>query len=126
MLTKKHTNSSQKVFIIVLFLVALLGIASPVYAEIFQIDTSGLFDKDIVINSGDTTNVGIDTEGHAYITQSIADASLNCSMGIPDNGFIAANSYHPAIQLAAQDSNLDENAFIGGSGNFEIDVPDDK
>ncbi len=91
---------------------------------------------DVVINRTggvtDTTQVGVDGDAAAsmcYLTQTAAANYSGNPNGIPDNGLIAANAFHPAVQLAVNNTDNRNNAqkiTPTGSLTFTINVPDDK
>jgi LPXTG-site transpeptidase (sortase) family protein len=103
-------------------LAATVQFAMPLNADVIINRTGGVTD---------TTQVGIDGDAAAsmcYLTQTAATNYNGNPNGIPDNGFIAANAFHPAVQLAANNADNGNNArkiAPAGPLTFTIDVPDD-
>ena len=93
-----------------------------------QFDVSSAFNVDAVINRvgtvNDTTQDAIDVNGNVLVTQSYANAALPSSPnGIPDNGFFAANAFHPDIDLQYDNTNNGNNArLLQGTGGFNVAV----
>jgi len=134
---KPNSNRLFRIVITGAMLAGLIGSVlsvQDVHAAVFQLDLSSLFNADVAVNRNagvtDPSNDGIDTEGRAYFTQTAVEeicTSDGTPHGLPDNGFIAGNLYHPAIQLGVKNSDDGDNAFTGQgtSSTSVIDVPDD-
>lgn len=103
-------------------LLALAFIPGPAFAQtVMQVDLSGAFTGDYVRNTGDRADDVIDGSSNALLTASIAGSS---SFGLPDNGRFAANADHPAIELAATDTNAGFNGvLLRQNGSVSITVP---
>jgi hypothetical protein len=56
--------------------------------------------------------VAIDGEGNDYMTEAVAEANSDTGGGLPNDGFFAADSDHPDVQLAFSDSSSAPNSFI--------------
>ena len=87
-----------------LLVLALLSLSRLSFAQV-QVDLSTYFTGDYVRNSGDPTDTTIDASGFCLIT----DTAAGAGSGLPDNGRFAANAQHPAIQIAATDTNAGNN-----------------
>jgi len=118
-----------------LILLGLFFVFSPVltvYAELFQLDISSIFNADVVINGTDTTNTGLDGAGTAYYTQSAYEAACYPDpdpdpQGLADDGYYPSNAFHPNIQLGFSEDNDGDNAYVGQGINSNtgfIDIPD--
>jgi LPXTG-site transpeptidase (sortase) family protein len=87
---------------------------------------------DVVINrtggTTDNTQIGVDGDGgnnYCYLTQTAAANYNGNPNGIPDNGFIAANTFHPDVQLSVNNGNNGNNSYrFAATGSFNINVPD--
>ncbi|MFB2934284.1 hypothetical protein ACE1B6_03320 [Aerosakkonemataceae cyanobacterium BLCC-F154] len=83
---------------------------------------SSVFDKDVIINRNgtttDPTQDGLSVWNETLVTQTFATFKVGANgNGLPDNGFFAANSYHPAIQLGYSNSSDGNNAKILNTNN---------
>jgi hypothetical protein len=79
-------------------------------------DLSSVFKNDVIVNRNegvtDTTQSAIDSSGYALITQSFAKSRPLLAVGLPDDGFFAANLFHPDIQLSYNNNNDGNNARV--------------
>ncbi|BAY25930.1 hypothetical protein NIES2100_57400 [Calothrix sp. NIES-2100] len=97
-----------------------------------QFNVSSLFNADGIVNrsNGVTDSSQNALDGSTtLITQSYAtSAGGSNGNGLPDNGFFAANAYHPDIQLNYTNSNDGNNVRLLNSSNpsFTISVPQTK
>ncbi|MBF0339823.1 MAG: tandem-95 repeat protein [Magnetococcales bacterium] len=94
-----------------------------------QVSFAAVANADVVINGSDAIQDAADFHASQFITQSVADAyavSDGLSVGMNDNGFYAANSYHPGVQLLTTNTNDGNNVLrVGGVGSTFVDVTDD-
>ncbi|WOB45037.1 DUF4347 domain-containing protein [Thermoleptolyngbya oregonensis NK1-22] len=96
------------------------GILSPV-----QFNLSGVLNRDVIANTGDSIQDSIDNQTNVMITQSVATAIGGANgQGLPDNGFFAANAFRPNMQLAYSNTNNGNNVWFatanGQSMNFAV------
>jgi subtilase family serine protease len=89
--------------------------AIPAQAVTIQFDTTSIFNADVVVNNaGGTINSAgrtpLDLSDQALITNSAAAQLSPSGNGLPDNGFFAANSFHPDVQLSFSNSTSRPNA----------------
>lgn len=94
-----------------------------------QFDFTPAVNRDVIVNTGDTTQDPINSQGKNLVTQPVATAASGAQgKGLPANGFFPANSLHPDIQLPYRDTDNGNNAWVAptnGQG-VTVDVPDDK
>lgn len=94
-----------------------------------QFDFTPAVNRDVIANTGDTTQSPIDSQQRDLVTQPVATAAAGAQgKGLPANGFFPANSLHPDIQLPYRDTDNGNNAWVApanGQG-VTVDVPDDK
>jgi len=91
-------------------------------------DVSTVLNIDAIVNNAgtvDTTQTSIDLQNNALLTQAFAvgvgPATAN---GLPNDGFFAANTFHPDIQLAYRNSDDGNNArLLTSAGSFTFNVP---
>ena len=102
----------------------------------FDFDELMDFNADVVVNTADTgsgldeTQSSVDLNNvsggnNAFLTQSAAD-SLGPSgdaQGIPDDGFIPKNTFHPDVQLSVLNSSSGFNALRFGPDGFSDSFP---
>ena len=95
----------------------------------YHFDVSKVLNFDAIVNhtegQTDKTQSAIDDNNHALITQSFATLTLEKNgKGLPDNGFFAANSFHPDIQLSYNNNDNGNNAvLLKGTDQFTFAVP---
>ena len=105
--------------------------AIPAQAVTIQFNTTSIFNADVVvnnaggtINSAGRTPLDSSTSNQTLITNSAAaQLSPTSGNGLPDNGFFAANSFHPDVQLSFSNSTSRPNArraFSSTSFNFPV------
>ncbi|MBI3863002.1 MAG: putative Ig domain-containing protein, partial [Planctomycetia bacterium] len=104
-------------------------------AAVVQFDVSSVLNADVVVNRlngvTDTTQTSIDrhnnSENYSLLTQTAAVALKPAGAtanGLPDNGFISANAFHPDAQLAVSNANDGNNARVSDSAfDFTLNVP---
>ncbi|MEG4172284.1 DUF4347 domain-containing protein, partial [Microcoleus sp. S13_D1] len=100
-----------------------------VLAPAVQFNLTSVFDSDVISNYtggfSDSTQNGLSTLNQTLITQSFATfKNAATGNGLPDNGFFAANAYHPDVQLGYNNTNNGNNAKVittnGTSFNFAV------
>ena len=78
---------------------------SPSYQ---QFDLSSVFDSDVVINTGDSSQDVMDNN-YVFITDTYASSLSGNGNGLPDDGYFAANGYAPEVQLAYSEDEATDN-----------------
>lgn len=100
----------------------------PFY-EVVQLDLASILNSDVVVNTSgtglDTTQNSIDSSDYCLLTQSAAEFLLgSLGNGLPDDGFFAANNFHPDVQLVYSNTSDGLNAIrISGNATAELPVP---
>ena len=90
-------------------------------------NVSNTFNADGIVNRNngvtDTTQDGIDKSNSNLITQSFA-ATTAGGIGLPDNGWFAANNFHPEIQLQYRNTDNGNNIRLikTTTGSFDFQV----
>jgi hypothetical protein len=90
-------------------LLGLIAAAGPAQAAV-QIDMTGSFNADVIVNSKtppavDNSQSAIDNVSYSMATQKALDSSCSfAGKGLPNNGFFPATAQHPAVQLAYRNS----------------------
>jgi hypothetical protein len=101
-------------------LITLAAVPASAQAPV-QFNVTSTFTADVIVNTDpdpptpfDEDNDPIDDPGpggnFALLTQAAAVAACPTPVGLPDNGFFAANASHPDVQLAYNDANSGNNA----------------
>ncbi|MFN6449101.1 MAG: DUF4347 domain-containing protein [Nostoc sp. DedSLP05] len=100
-----------------------------ILAATVSFNVSSVFDSDVIVNRStgvtDTAQTAIDANNNALITQSFATFSNSTSgNGLPDNGFFAATSFNPDIQLNYRNTDNGNNARLikTSTGSFSFNV----
>jgi len=92
-----------------------------------QFNFTPAVNRDVIVNTGDTTQDPIDSQQNSLVTQPVATAAAGfAGKGLPANGFFPANSLHPDIQLPYRDTDNGNNAWVAptnGQG-VTVDIPD--
>ncbi|MCT7991379.1 Ig-like domain-containing protein [Laspinema olomoucense] len=100
-----------------------------VLSGVVQFDLTSVFDRDVIINNTggvtDPTQNGLSNSSETLVTQSFATLKAGANgNGLPDNGFFAANTYHPDLQLGYNNNNDGNNAKVltanGQSFTFSV------
>ncbi|WP_445632839.1 hypothetical protein NSTC745_04416 [Nostoc sp. DSM 114161] len=102
---------------------------ASILAPTVSFNVSSVFDADVLVNRTggvtDTTQTAIDLTSNALITQSFATfANSTSGNGLPDNGFFAATSFNPDIQLSYRNTDNGNNARLikTSTGTFTFSV----
>ncbi|BAY79100.1 hemolysin-type calcium-binding region (plasmid) [Nostoc linckia NIES-25] len=102
---------------------------APTPTVTVSFNVSSVFDTDVIVNRTagitDTTQTAIDLTNYALITQSFATfANSTSGNGLPDDGFFAATSFHPDIQLSYRNTDNGNNARLikTSTGSFTFNV----
>ena len=109
---------------------------------VVNIDFSGEFNRDIIVNNGGADNTGYvaqgisgdsvqdwtDPDNYLLMTQSVAtahnDGPVGSRDGLPDNGVIPANQAHPQVTLGYNNNNDGNNvAILEPRAQVDLDVP---
>ena len=119
--------------LLLVFLFGLILALTPTpttRAATIQFDVTPVLTADGILNySGtlDTTQSSIDATNHIFMTQSGAQnhpANPPDPDGLPDDGYFAANGFHPEVQLAYRNTDNGNNVrLVTGAGNFTFNVP---
>ena len=84
----------------------------------FSLDLSAELTHDCVLNTGDTTQDGMDAGSYVFVTDAIAGSNL------PNDGFVGGSDQHPPVQMNWSDSDDGNNCSImGGSDSITFAVP---
>ena len=98
------------------------------FNSVVQIDLSTMFNADVVVTEGDTTQDTLDQNDYAFPTQSVAERDDGDDpAGLPDDAFFPGDLEHPQVQLAWDNDEADDvdNAFqVTSDGSFSLNVPD--
>ena len=123
--TRSVTACTGRFFRSTLLLLTFLALAlaaGPAAAQQpVQFDVTSTFNADVIVNTDadpptpfDEDNDPIDDPGpggnFALLTQSAAAVGCPSPVGLPDNGFFAANADHPDVQLAYSNASSGNNA----------------
>lgn len=122
--------------------VAILASATATWATPigvpFDIDVTGLFNHDVIVNNGGRDHSGytaqgiygdsaqdqVDKASRIWMSQSVANAHTGgptgSRNGLPDDGFFAANAYHPDIHLSYNNNDDGPNALTSTASNFSF------
>ena len=92
-------------------------------SALVTLDVSSILNQDGIINRingvRDSTQASIDKTGNVLLTQTEAALSVSTPRGLPDDGYFAANAYHPNIQLPYRNSDNGNNVrVLSGSSSF--------
>jgi hypothetical protein len=92
---------------------------SPVYTSTnpLQVDLSCIFNADTVASSSASGQsypplLSMDGSGYDYMSETVAAANGDTNAGLPDDGFYAAGSGHPDVQLAFRDTSVGPNSVL--------------
>jgi Ca2+-binding RTX toxin-like protein/methionine-rich copper-binding protein CopC len=106
-----------------------------VLAPPVQFNLTSVFDRDVITNyTGGVTDTTQDPVGYSapitginidtLVTQSFATFKVGANgNGLPDNGFFAANAYHPDVQLGYNNTNNGNNAKVLTTNGTSFTIP---
>jgi len=92
-----------------------------------QFDFTPAVNRDVIVNTGDTTQDPINSQLKDLVTQPVATAAAGVDgKGLPANGLFPANFLHPEIQLPYRDTDNGNNAWVASTNGqgVTVDVPD--